>query len=1391
MFVALSFILLIISTSSATENNITTENHEQTEFDKYQETLEQNNIENKEISYNTITKQKTDNVKESDGNDENTDKIDTQVSIDSLNVGKYNENVTISGKFTEINGKTISNSNVKIIINGKKYFSRTDTTGTYNFTNKITAVGTNNLTVGYSGNIKYNPYETNTTFNVEKQDIIVTHNPIEDTLYKNNITITGKFTDANEKIITNSNVKIIINVIKYYAKTDTTGTYNFTYETNTLGTNNLTIGYSGNDKYNPYETNTTFNVFKYNVTVTYDDIKRVPIGDNVTITGKFFKENGKIMSNSNVRIFFNGVKYYAKTDTTGTYIFTNITNTVGVNNVSIGYSGNDKYYEFTTNTTFEVYEKVDPDIRIAGSEIHPGQSKTFFALIPDATGTVTLKIDDTVIGEDLPLEDGQILYTYKIPEDYKNEKYILTLIYSGDEEYKPATVNVTLTLTPVGGKINTTIQMDNYTVKYSETENILVNLNNDAFGSVLFEINNTDVSEIVNFTDGNCVFAYTANLNPGEYDLIATYTGNYMYRPISVNSTLKIEKLSSKITVENVTAKAGNITLFEAKVVDEIGNNIKNMNVNFSLNENLIGSNKTNSDGIVRLYYKLPASLYEKQYNIIARSTATETVLNSTGYATLKLKQLKTRVMVPDISTIPSKYITITATVVDEFNNSVTKGNITFKKDNTTIATVEVDNGYAKYQYESNYETASLSYIYANYVGDWKYSNSKGNGTYKVTKLKTSITSSSLEAKPNSEILFTARLLDELQNPVTEGNVTFTLAGKVLGTVEISKGNARLRYDLKGYGVGEYRIQCEYHESPIYKASSCISMLTVTRYATSITGNPINAVVGNTTEITLNIVDEEKYNVANGTVNYYINDEFIGSANVSNGYASLNYSVSSKYDGKTVKYYATYVKNDIYDSSSYSNTMVVSHQKVVYVSPNGSDSNLGDQSHPFKTLEHAINHITLFGTVYLSEGTYTASGIYLNNSITIIGSGRDNTIIDGSKSGNPIFNMSKRNVVLTIDGVTIQNGKSNKEFSAGAIVTSGKLTITNSRFKNNTASGNFSGGAIYTNGILNVTNTEFINNTVTNVNSQGGAIRTYDNITYITNCSFDSNKVLGNNSTGASVLYCDAGDLIINGTVFNNNLAKGKYVTGGVIRIIGGAMVIDNCVFTKNKITGTDYGIGGVIGSLSGGVSILNSKFNSNIVNGTNTAGAAAIYIETAVLEINNSEIKSNKVISKEAYGGAIYGFKAFITMTNNTISYNMLNTSVNGFGGALYTFEGRLTINNTTFQNNTVRSKEMALAGVLYSNSNVTITNSNLINNNINASELGGGAIANMGNLTVSHCNFINNYAYDAGNAITSTDTATNVIEDNYWNSTSPEWDKLLNGLSNPNSYSRTRFTN
>ncbi|WP_292475299.1 carboxypeptidase-like regulatory domain-containing protein, partial [Methanosphaera sp.] len=112
----------------------------------------------------------------------------------------------------------------------------------------------------YSGNTKYNAYEVNSTFTVGKQNVIVTYNKISDVKKGNNVTITGKFTDNLGKAIANSNVKIIINGVKYYAKTDSTGKYTFTQQFSTTGTYNVTIGYSGNAKYNPYETNTTFKV---------------------------------------------------------------------------------------------------------------------------------------------------------------------------------------------------------------------------------------------------------------------------------------------------------------------------------------------------------------------------------------------------------------------------------------------------------------------------------------------------------------------------------------------------------------------------------------------------------------------------------------------------------------------------------------------------------------------------------------------------------------------------------------------------------------------------------------------------------------------------------------------------------------------------------------------------------------------------------------------------------------------------------------------------------------------------------------------------------------------------------------------------------------------------
>ena len=142
-------------------------------------------------------------------------KKDVFVTFDEIKNSTYGDNVTISGKFSEVNGRTISNSNVKIIVNGKKFYAKTDNKGFYSLITRVTAVGINNVSIGYSGNDKYNSYEVNTTFNADKQDVVVTGTVINIPKVGENVTITGTFTDKNGKAIVNSNVKILINGKKY------------------------------------------------------------------------------------------------------------------------------------------------------------------------------------------------------------------------------------------------------------------------------------------------------------------------------------------------------------------------------------------------------------------------------------------------------------------------------------------------------------------------------------------------------------------------------------------------------------------------------------------------------------------------------------------------------------------------------------------------------------------------------------------------------------------------------------------------------------------------------------------------------------------------------------------------------------------------------------------------------------------------------------------------------------------------------------------------------------------------------------------------------------------------------------------------------------------------
>ncbi|MEE1118160.1 MAG: Ig-like domain repeat protein, partial [Methanosphaera sp.] len=228
---------------------------------------------------------------------------------------RYKSDVVISGILTSQKGMALSGQTVTLTI-GDKSVDVITKNGEFEYTTVFKSVGEQTITASYAGNDNYLNSEAALTFDVAKQDVVVTVDPIADSAYGDNVTITGKFSDVDGKAISNSNVRVFVNGKKFLAKTDNTGTYTLSVKVNAVGENNVTVAYAGNDNYNSYEDTTTFKADKQDVVVTGTVINIPKVGENVTITGTFTDKNGKAIINSNVKITINGKKYYARTDST-------------------------------------------------------------------------------------------------------------------------------------------------------------------------------------------------------------------------------------------------------------------------------------------------------------------------------------------------------------------------------------------------------------------------------------------------------------------------------------------------------------------------------------------------------------------------------------------------------------------------------------------------------------------------------------------------------------------------------------------------------------------------------------------------------------------------------------------------------------------------------------------------------------------------------------------------------------------------------------------------------------------------------------------------------------------------------------------------------------------
>lgn len=275
-----------------------------------------------------------------------------------------------------------------------------------------------------------------------KQSSTITIDKITTPVYKDNVTITGKLTWDDGKIIPNTPLTLKINNNQYTLFTDGEGKYKYTTKTKFVGTNNITVYFEGNEYYKKSTKKSTFNVSKRDCVVSIDEISGVCYKDVVVVSGRFCDVDGVKLVNSRLRVSVNGETFIVKTDKDGFYNYSFAAMTVGLNNISVAYPGNSHYNSNYVNYTFNVSKK---DVKVSIDNIT--NNKENFTIAGKFTDINGAKIINSNVMINFT---NNIVYVktnnkgiYKYTGKITNQTIEFTVGYKGNNNYNSYTSNLT------------------------------------------------------------------------------------------------------------------------------------------------------------------------------------------------------------------------------------------------------------------------------------------------------------------------------------------------------------------------------------------------------------------------------------------------------------------------------------------------------------------------------------------------------------------------------------------------------------------------------------------------------------------------------------------------------------------------------------------------------------------------------------------------------------------------------------------------------------------------------------------------------------------------------------------------------------------------------------
>jgi len=338
------------------------------------------------------------------------------------------------------------------------------------------------------------------------------------------------------------------------------------------------------------------------------------------------------------------------------------------------------------------------------------------------------------------------------------------------------------------------------------------------------------------------------------------------------------------------------------------------------------------------------------------------------------------------------------------------------------------------------------------------------------------------------------------------------------------------------------------------------------------------------------------------TTGEIINDEYVASLpSLATGtwHYTFRYRINGKFIYGGCQPDGGYSGGGIWNGDSFiSGTLTVEDitTKKWFVSVDGSNSNSGNASSPFATIQHAINQSTTCDTIIVAQGTYLENIDFDGHNVLVaseyLNSNDENiisqTVIDGGENGSVAKFINNENNGAHLYGFTLKNGLTSGEFpynsGAGVQIIEASASLSHLIITDN-SSVDCGGGIFCNQGSAIIKNTIIKNNNsgcatglgvnassvileeseiINNIGSWGKAISAWETATLI----ISKSKIIGNSSSET-----DENPLIQigeNSTLLADNILVVDNISNKLLTIEGAINIESSTIANNSGFGGTE-----------------------------------------------------------------------------------------------------------------------------------------------------------------------------------------------------------------------------